>query len=110
MIVTCQVEHQFLGAYIAKNILNVTDGDVVNAIRYHTTGRENMSQLEKLIFIADLIEPSRQFDGVDAIRSEISKNFNQGFCFGVSELYKFLLLKSEPIYYLTKQCFDYYCK
>ena len=51
--------HGKLGAYMAEHKYEVTDDDVLNAIRFHTTGRKNMSILEKIIFTADYIEPSR---------------------------------------------------
>ena len=57
-------EHGFLlhakyGAYLAEKKYGINDGDILNAIRWHTTGREDMSLLEKIVFVADYIEPSR---------------------------------------------------
>ncbi len=57
-------EHGFLlhakyGAYMAENKYGISDEDILNAIRWHTTGRENMSLLEKIVFISDYIEPTR---------------------------------------------------
>ena len=63
------VLHQFTGAYLAENIFGVKDKDVLNAIRFHTSGRKDMSELEKLIFLADMLEESRDFDGVDELRA-----------------------------------------
>ena len=51
--------HAKLGAYMAKKVYNVTDEDVLNAIRWHTTGRPDMSMLEMIIYMADYIEPNR---------------------------------------------------
>lgn len=51
--------HSKLGAFLAMDKYHVDDKDVINAILYHTTGRPAMSTLEKIIFIADYIEPSR---------------------------------------------------
>ncbi len=51
--------HGKLGAYYAKEEFNIKDKDVLNAIAYHTTGRPNMSLLEKIVFVADYIEPNR---------------------------------------------------
>ena len=51
--------HAKLGAYIARTKYGVKDPDILNAIRYHTTGREDMSELEKIVYIADYIEPMR---------------------------------------------------
>ena len=61
--------HPFLGAEVARREYQVTDEDILNAIRYHTTGRAGMSLLEKIIFIADYIEPNREkFDGLEEAR------------------------------------------
>ena len=51
--------HARLGAYIAKEKYNVTDPEILSAIEFHTTGKPEMTMLEKIIFIADYIEPMR---------------------------------------------------
>lgn len=51
--------HARLGAKLAEAEYGVTDEDILNAITYHTTGRPDMSLLEKIIFVADYIEPGR---------------------------------------------------
>lgn len=53
--------HAVLGEYIARTVYGVSDSDILNAIRYHTVGHLNMSFLEKCIFLADYLEPSRDF-------------------------------------------------
>ena len=58
-----------VGAEVAKREYKIKDEDILNAIRYHTTGRAGMSVLEKIVFIADYIEPNReQFEGLDEAR------------------------------------------
>lgn len=52
--------HAKAGAYLAEAKYGVTNPDIINAIRYHTTGREDMSLLEKIVFVADYIEPERK--------------------------------------------------
>ncbi len=69
--------HSFLGAKIAEAEYGIRDKDILNAIAYHTTGRENMSLLEKIVFIADLIEPNRDyFKGLDKIRKLAYNNID----------------------------------
>lgn len=51
--------HAKVGAYLARKKYGVKNQDILNAIRSHTTGRQNMSTLEKIIFVADYIEPGR---------------------------------------------------
>lgn len=59
--------HAKTGAEAALNNFGVSDG-VYNAILWHTTGRSNMSLLEQVLYIADYIEPTRDFEGVDILR------------------------------------------
>ena len=51
--------HAKAGAYLAEYKYGIRDEDILNAVRYHTTGRPGMSMLEKIVFIADYIEPGR---------------------------------------------------
>lgn len=61
--------HAKVGAYLAEHKYGVTDNNILNAIRYHTTGRPDMSKLEKIIYIADYIEPGRkQLSGLEMVR------------------------------------------
>ena len=63
------VVHSYLGAYIAEHELNITNKDILNAIYNHTLGRAGMSMLEKIIFVADYIEPLRsKRENMDEIR------------------------------------------
>lgn len=64
-----QIIHAHLGAIFAQKMYGIDDEDILNAIKYHTTGREKMSDLEKIIFLADYIEPKRNFVGVEDIRN-----------------------------------------
>lgn len=59
--------HALTGSVIAKNVFGENDA-VVSAIRYHTTGRAAMSLLEKIIYVADYMEPNRDFSGVEKMR------------------------------------------
>ncbi len=63
------LEHGFLAAEILQKDFNIFDEDLLNAVRYHTTGRPGMSLLEKVLKIADNIEPNRSYPGVDEIRA-----------------------------------------
>lgn len=70
--------HSFLGAKIAEKEYGINDNEILDAIAYHTTGRPNMSMLEKIIFIADYIEPNRDyFQGLDKVRELAYKDINK---------------------------------
>lgn len=61
--------HAAVGAHLARARFGVSDTQVLDAIRYHTTGRADMSALEAIIYIADMIEPYRPgYDGIDELR------------------------------------------
>ena len=60
--------HAPLGSIIAKEKFGVEDEDVLNAVRYHTLGRAQMSLLEKIIYVADFIEPGRKYKEVQFVR------------------------------------------
>jgi predicted HD superfamily hydrolase involved in NAD metabolism len=60
--------HGEAGAIIARDLMGVADEEILKAIKYHTTGRKNMSILEKVIYLADCIEPGRDFPGVEELR------------------------------------------
>lgn len=68
--------HAQAGAIFAKEVGGVLDENILNAIRYHTTGRKNMGLLEKIIFMADYIEEGRSFNGVDKVRKLAFKDLD----------------------------------
>lgn len=63
-----QLLHGLVGAHISRVVFGIEDEDILNSIRYHTTGRKGMSLLEKIIYISDYIEPSRNFKGIHELR------------------------------------------
>jgi predicted HD superfamily hydrolase involved in NAD metabolism len=63
-----QLLHGPVAALICSTQYGIRDQDVLNAIKYHTTGRKSMSLLEKIIYLSDVIEPGRNFPGISDIR------------------------------------------
>ncbi len=61
--------HGPVAAVIMNRDYGIDDSDIINAVKYHTTGRENMSVLEKIIYLADAIEPGRNYPTVDELRN-----------------------------------------
>ena len=102
------VYHQFIGAQIAKTELNIEDEEIINAIKYHTSGRVKMSELEKLIFVADMLEDGRSFKGVETLRKYLDK---PKLCFEkcLEKQYEFLVSTKKEIYNLTVKAYNYYC-
>jgi len=98
--------HAPVGAYVAKYEFGVSNPDVLNAICYHTTGRANMSKLEKIIYCADMIEPNRQFPGVDDLRQQDEHGLNLLMKACVKQSIQFLLLKNQPVYPDSIHCYN----
>jgi predicted HD superfamily hydrolase involved in NAD metabolism len=93
--------HAPAGAIIASRDYGVNDSDVLNAIRYHTTGRERMTLLDKIVCLADYIEPGRDFPGVHIIRELAEYSIEQALVAGFDSTVRFLLEKGKKIYPLT---------
>ncbi len=70
------VYHAFAGAVLAKMEYGITDETILRAIRLHTTGDWGMTDFEALIYAADLIEPTREFPGVEEYRNRISPDID----------------------------------
>lgn len=100
------VAHQFSGAKVAKD-LGCNDS-VVNAVKYHTTGKEDMTLLEKLIYSADMTEEGRAYPGVEKLREALLHDFEKGFVMCLKRSYDFLNEKGGNIYFLTKNAYEYY--
>lgn len=98
--------HGPVGAYIAQSEFGITDEELLNAIRFHTTGRASMSRLEKIIFVADMIEPNRRFDGVERLRKKAQKNLDKAMSACVRHTLAFLIDTKQPIYPLSIECYN----
>ncbi len=82
--------HAISGSAFIRVELGIDDEDIINAIRYHTTGRAGMSLLEKVIFVADFTSAERDYDGVDKMRKVADKGLDnavlEGMSFTISDL------------------------
>ncbi|MFD1030555.1 bis(5'-nucleosyl)-tetraphosphatase (symmetrical) YqeK [Metaplanococcus flavidus] len=100
--------HAPVGAYVASYEFGVTDEDVLNAIRYHTTGRAGMSDLEKVVYIADLVEPNRKFGGVEELRQLKEQGLDVMMEACVKHSIDFLVSKNQPVYPDSLKCYEYF--
>jgi predicted HD superfamily hydrolase involved in NAD metabolism len=93
--------HAHAGAYTARVEYGIEDLEVLNAIRYHTSGRVGMSLLEKAVCLADYIEPGRDFPGVEEIRCLADESLEKALLAAFDGTIQFLLQKRKRIYPLT---------
>ncbi len=102
--------HAPVGAIIARDEFGIKDVDILNAIRYHTTGRANMSPLEKLIYISDMIEPGRSFPGVDDLRGKAEENLDTAMEACIYQSVQFLVNKRVPVFPDSIDCYNDHVK
>lgn len=98
--------HAPVGSYVAKTEFQIDDEDILQAIKYHTTGRAGMSSLEKIIYISDMIEPSRNFPGVDLLREKAEKDLEDAMLSCIQHSVTFLIEKKQPVFPDSFHCYN----
>ncbi|RAR43959.1 bis(5'-nucleosyl)-tetraphosphatase (symmetrical) YqeK [Paenibacillus sp. MDMC362] len=96
-----QLWHAEVGAFVAEHEYGVTDTDVLNAIRYHTSGRVGMTLLDKVVCLADYMEPGRDFPGVNNIRELANHSLEDALAAGFDSTIGHLLSRRQIIFPLT---------
>ncbi|MGL5150278.1 MAG: bis(5'-nucleosyl)-tetraphosphatase (symmetrical) YqeK [Clostridium sp.] len=92
-----QLWHSIIAPIETKKKFEIEDEEILDATRWHTTGKEAMTTLEKIVYIADMIEPSRVYQGVEEIRKSTLENLDQGVLDGLNHTIKFLMKNKLPI-------------
>lgn len=90
--------HGYAAVTIAKERYGITDPALLGAVAHHTTGAEQMSTLEKIIFLADYIEVNRDFDGVDDLRQAARRDLDEAVLLGYDSTIRHLLDQGKPIF------------
>lgn len=101
--------HAKLGAYLAAKKYHVKDGEILNAIASHTTGRPGMSLLEKIVYIADYIEPRRpDLPNMAKARLWAFKDIDECLYIILRDSLVYLKSKDMPIDPMTEKTYEYY--
>lgn len=93
--------HAPAGAIIVNRDYGISDAEVLDAIRYHTTGRPHMTRLEKIVCLADYIEPGRDFPEVHKIREIAEHSLEKALLMALNSTLLYLIETNKPIYPLT---------
>ena len=103
--------HAKLGALLAKKKYDIDDQDILDAIRWHTTGRPNMTLLDKIVYIADYIEPKRdKAPNLPQIRQLAFTDLDQALIKILEDTLGYLGDSPDDVDYMTKMTYDYYKK
>lgn len=96
--------HGVLGACMAQSRFGIYDAEILDAIRYHTTGKANMGLFAKIIYIADYIEPGRTYRDVDLLREITYRDIDEAILFGIDFTIRDLVDKGRTIHPDTVHC------
>ena len=86
--------HALAGSLFITDEFGIDDAEIINAIKYHTTGKENMSMLEKILYLADFISEDRIYEGVDTLRDLAYRDLNKALI----ECYRFSIMEVSEKY------------
>lgn len=99
--------HAKTGAALARDLFNISDR-VYSAIRWHTTGKPDMTLLEKIIYMADYIEPNRDFPGVDKLRKLAYEDLDAAMALGLKMSLEDIRSYGAEPYEVTVSAFEWY--
>jgi len=101
--------HAKVGSFLAMEEYHVKDDDIINAILNHTTGRPGMSTLEKIVFVADYIEPNRkQAPNLNERRKEAFENLDSALINILGDTLEYLKTRNDTIDPMTEKTYHYY--
>ncbi|MGN0539474.1 MAG: bis(5'-nucleosyl)-tetraphosphatase (symmetrical) YqeK [Candidatus Fimenecus sp.] len=99
--------HAVAGEVYLRKVLGVTDGEILSSVRYHTTGKEDMTLLEKIIYAADLTSADREYPDVNEVRALAEKDLDRTVLRGLSFTIEDNARKCRPIHIDTVKAFNY---
>ena len=100
------VWHGMVGIYKIQEDLGIEDAEILRAIEIHTVGSGTMSELDKVVYVADYIEHNRDFPGVDKARELAQRSLNQAVAYETARTVEHLAHKGRPIYPQTLETYN----
>ena len=101
--------HAKLGAFLARKKYDIEDPEILDAIRWHTTGRPEMTLLDKIVYIADYIEPKRdKAPHLPMIRQKAFVDLDEALVMILRDTLGYLGDSPEHVDSMTKKTYDYY--
>ncbi|KGX88942.1 bis(5'-nucleosyl)-tetraphosphatase (symmetrical) YqeK [Pontibacillus litoralis] len=90
--------HGPVGALLVEREVGIEDREILEAIHFHTTGRIHMTTLDKVVYLADYIEPGRKFPGVELVRESAWEDLDRACWMAARNTISFLMSKNQPIF------------
>lgn len=101
-----EILHAPAGAYLVQQELGITDENIFSAIFWHTTGKRNMNMYEKILYLADYIEPNRLFPGVEEVRAVAKESIDRAVLLALKNTISFLVEKRQLIFPETVHAYN----
>lgn len=101
------VHHQISGALYVRDELGIDDKDIVCGIRFHTTGRADMTLFEMILYLADFTSADRNYPDVDIMRAETDKGLFNGMIYSLRYTIKDIVDKGRQIHPDTIHCYNW---
>ena len=93
--------HGEIGAYVLKTQFNIDDEAILDAIRWHTYGHANMSELSKIVYLADVAEPKRNFENIELLRMKLYENLDLSIRYFFTLCTTYLTKENQSIHHNT---------
>ena len=98
--------HAMSGALYVKNILEINDPEIIDAIRYHTTAKADMSLLAEILYLADFTSKDRDYEDVDVIRKYVDESLEKAFVYALEYSITDLVNQGRAIHPDTVQAYN----
>lgn len=98
--------HAISGAAYIEHILGIKDNEIITAVRYHTTAREDMTQLEKLLYLADFTSADRDYDDIDIMRQKVEISMEAAIDYALSYTINDLVSRGKPLHLDTVKAYN----
>ena len=101
--------HAVSGAAYIEHILGINDYEIITAVRYHTAARADMSQLEKLLYLADFTSSDRDYDDIDIMREKVEISMEAALDYALSYTINDLVSRGKPLHIDTINAYNENC-
>ncbi len=101
--------HADLGAKMLETEFGIEDPEIISAVKFHTLGRANMTDLEKILYLADVIEPNRKpYEGIDTLRQLCESNLDCAMLFAIDRSVEYVRHRHKKLHSQTLETQQYF--
>lgn len=105
-----QLWHAIAGSCYIRDAYGITDMEILNAVRYHTTGRAEMSLLEEVIYLADLTSSDRNYPDLEYTRTLADRSLREAMLYSLKYILSSLLKEGRPLCRDSTEAYNFYCQ